>query len=78
MWPRARSCKPAWSRPRRAIPTSIVERVEVLTGGASAIYGSDAVAGVVNIVLRENYEGNQIRGSVGTTAHGGGDRLSAK
>ncbi len=58
----------------RAIPTSIVERVEVLTGGASAIYGSDAVAGVVNIVLRENYDGNQLRGSVGTTQHGGGDR----
>ena len=35
----------------RAIPSSVIERVEVLSGGASAIYGSDAVAGVVNIVL---------------------------
>ncbi|TDK28467.1 hypothetical protein E2F46_00815 [Luteimonas aestuarii] len=60
----------------RAVPTSIVERIEVLTGGASAIYGSDAVAGVVNIVLRENYEGNLLRGVVGTTAEGGGDRFS--
>lgn len=57
----------------RAIPSSIVERVEILTGGASAIYGSDAVAGVVNIVLRENFDGTLLRGTVGTTAEGGGD-----
>jgi len=57
----------------RAIPSAIVERIEVLTGGASAIYGSDAVAGVVNIVTRKNYDGNQIRMTAGTTAEGGGD-----
>lgn len=57
----------------RAIPSAIVERIEVLTGGASAIYGSDAVAGVVNIVTRKNYDGNQLRVTVGTTAEGGGD-----
>lgn len=57
----------------RVIPSSIVERVEVLTGGASAIYGSDAVAGVVNIVLRENYDGQQLRLNFGTTQEGGGD-----
>ena len=57
----------------RAIPSSIVERVEVLSGGASAIYGSDAVAGVVNIVLRKNYEGNQVKATVGTTEQGGGN-----
>lgn len=60
----------------KAIPMSIVERVEVLTGGASAIYGSDAVAGVVNLVLRENYDGNQLRGTVGTTQEGGGDSVN--
>lgn len=60
----------------RAIPSAIVERVEVLTGGASAIYGSDAVAGVVNIVTRKNYEGNQVRLTAGTTAEGGGDSMS--
>jgi len=60
----------------KAIPTAIVERIEVLSGGASAIYGSDAVAGVVNIVLRKNYEGNQIRTTVGTTEDGGGDSVS--
>ena len=57
----------------RVIPSSIVERVEVLTGGASAIYGSDAVAGVVNVVLRENYDGQQVRLNFGTTQEGGGD-----
>ncbi|UWX03575.1 TonB-dependent receptor plug domain-containing protein [Pseudoxanthomonas sp. NC8] len=57
----------------RAIPSSVVERVEVLSGGASAIYGSDAVAGVVNIVLRENFDGNQLRVTAGTTTNGGGD-----
>lgn len=60
----------------KAIPTSIVERIEVLSGGASAIYGSDAVAGVVNIVLRNNYDGQQIRGTVGTTQDGGGDSVN--
>lgn len=39
------------------IPLSAVERIEILTDGASAIYGADAVAGVVNIILRRNFEG---------------------
>lgn len=39
------------------IPVSMISRVEVLTGGASAVYGSDAVAGVVNFVLKDNFEG---------------------
>lgn len=59
-----------------AIPSSIVERIEVLTGGASAIYGSDAIAGVVNVVLRENYDGNLLALTVGTTAEGGGDSVN--
>jgi iron complex outermembrane receptor protein len=40
-----------------AIPISAVERIEILKGGASAIYGSDAMAGVINIILRKNYQG---------------------
>ena len=40
-----------------AIPLSAIERIEVLKSGASAIYGSDAMAGVVNIVLRKDYRG---------------------
>lgn len=42
------------------VPTQLVERVDVLTGGASAVYGADAVAGVVNFVLRDNFEGFEI------------------
>lgn len=56
-----------------AIPSAMVERIEVLSGGASAIYGSDAVAGVVNVVLRENMEGDAVRLMAGTTTMGGGD-----
>lgn len=62
----------------KAIPSSIVERVEILTGGASAIYGSDAVAGVVNIVLRKNYDGQQIKLTTGTTEEGGGDSVNVE
>ena len=46
-----------------SIPTSAVERVEILKDGASAIYGSDAIAGVVNIILRKDYTG--LEGSIG-------------
>ncbi|MFZ5670569.1 MAG: TonB-dependent receptor plug domain-containing protein [Pseudomonadota bacterium] len=42
------------------IPGGMVERVEVLTGGASAVYGSDAVAGVVNFIMKKDFEGVQI------------------
>jgi outer membrane receptor protein involved in Fe transport len=41
------------------IPAPLIERVEVLTGGASAVYGSDAVAGVVNFIMNDNFEGVQ-------------------
>lgn len=55
-----------------AIPSAMIERIEVLAGGASAIYGSDAVAGVVNVVLRENLDGDELRLTGGTTTEGGG------
>jgi outer membrane receptor protein involved in Fe transport len=42
------------------IPTALVERVDVLTGGASAVYGADAVAGVVNFIMNRNFEGVRI------------------
>jgi iron complex outermembrane recepter protein len=45
------------------IPTALVERIDVLTGGASSVYGSDAVAGVVNFVLKKNFEGIRIDGN---------------
>ncbi|TCZ87397.1 TonB-dependent siderophore receptor [Lysobacter sp. N42] len=56
-----------------AIPRAAVERIEVLSGGASAIYGSDAVAGVVNIILKTNYEGDEVNIRAGTTTRGGSD-----
>jgi iron complex outermembrane receptor protein len=48
-----------------AIPSSAVERVEILKDGASAIYGSDAIAGVVNVILRKDYKGVELAGSGG-------------
>jgi outer membrane receptor protein involved in Fe transport len=51
------------------IPSSLIERVEVLTGGASAVYGSDAVAGVVNFIMRDNFEGVQIDASYNAYWH---------
>lgn len=48
-----------------AIPLAAIKRVEVLTSGASAIYGADAVAGVVNLILKEDYEGVEIGTSYG-------------
>ena len=51
------------------VPLPMVERVEVLTGGAAATYGSDAVAGVVNFILRDHVQGVQIDGQVGSAEH---------
>ena len=53
-----------------AIPTAMIERVEVLTGGASAIYGSDAVAGVVNIITKTDFEGIDVDVQVGASTEG--------
>ncbi len=58
------------------IPTDAVERVEVLKDGASAIYGSDAIAGVVNIILRRDFQGNTVRFSRGATNDWDGKRTN--
>ena len=57
------------------IPMGSVERIEVMTDGASAVYGSDAVAGVINFILKKNFEGTQtrLRQEFG---HNGGDAIS--
>jgi outer membrane receptor protein involved in Fe transport len=52
------------------IPTDLVERVDVLTGGVSAIYGADGVTGVVNFVLKKNFEGLTARGQAGISEFG--------
>ena len=58
------------------IPSDLVERVDVLTGGASAIYGADGVTGVVNFVLKRDFEGLSVRGQAGISEDGdAGQRL---
>jgi iron complex outermembrane recepter protein len=52
------------------IPSALVDRVEVLTGGASAVYGSDAVAGVVNFIMKKNLEGIRVDAQYGFYQHG--------
>lgn len=59
------------------IPLDAVKRVEVLKDGASAIYGSDAIAGVVNIILRTDFTGAILRGSYGLSGDGDGDAKKA-
>ncbi|MBX3748794.1 MAG: TonB-dependent receptor [Opitutaceae bacterium] len=54
------------------IPFGMIERIEIITDGASAIYGADAVAGVVNIVLKKNWVGNELSGAFKGAEHGGG------
>lgn len=56
------------------IPTDAVERIEILKDGASAIYGSDAIAGVVNIILRRNFQGTSARALIGTGTAGDGQQ----
>ncbi len=55
------------------IPLGMIERVEVLTGSASAIYGSDAMAGVINFILKKSADGTTIDYRYGGTSRGGGD-----
>lgn len=57
------------------IPVTALQRVEIVTDGASAIYGSDAVGGVVNFILRDNFEGLETVAQAGTTTRGGGSQL---
>jgi outer membrane receptor protein involved in Fe transport len=55
------------------IPLSAVERIEVLTDGSSAVYGSDAVGGVINIILRKDFDGAETSARLDTLARGGGE-----
>ena len=54
------------------IPAAAIERIEVLKDGASAVYGSDAVAGVVNVILKRKYEGTEVSAYAGTSSRGDG------
>jgi iron complex outermembrane recepter protein len=61
-----------------AIPIASIERIEILKDGASSVYGSDAIAGVVNIITRTNFQGAEVSASGGTpTDKGGGQQETA-
>ncbi len=53
------------------LPTGMIDRVEILASGASSIYGSDAVAGVVNVILKKNYQGDHLQVTGGGATRGG-------
>ncbi len=55
------------------IPIDAIDHIEVLTDGAAAQYGTDAIAGVINIITKKGYQGGGITGQGGSYAHGGGD-----
>lgn len=57
-----------------SIPMAAVERIEILTDGASAIYGSDAIGGVVNIILRKDFDGLYLKAGITSPSIKGGDR----
>ncbi|MFC3032772.1 TonB-dependent receptor domain-containing protein [Pseudoalteromonas fenneropenaei] len=57
-----------------SIPTGLIERIEILTGGASSIYGADAVAGVVNIITKKDYVGSSLNVSTGITSRSDGEK----
>ena len=57
-----------------AIPVALIDRVEIITGGASAVYGADAVAGVINFILKRNFEGAEFAAQWGQSADKDGNR----
>src|SRR3546814_16204732 len=58
------------------IPSDFIDRVEIITGGTSSVYGSDAVAGVVNIITKKNERGLTLRARAGLPAQGDGQELT--
>jgi iron complex outermembrane receptor protein len=60
------------------LPIAAVERIEYLSDGASAIYGSDAIAGVINVITKRDFQGLNLRGQAGTADDGDATRLSSE
>jgi outer membrane receptor protein involved in Fe transport len=69
---RMQSSNPDGSIDLNTVPMAMIENVEVITGGASAAYGSDAMAGVINFKLRKDFEGAEVDLQHGATTHGDG------
>jgi len=59
------------------IPTALIERIDLMTGGASTVYGADALTGVTNFILRRNFEGVELSSSYGTSEDGDAGRRRA-
>ncbi len=59
-----------------SIPVSAIKRIDILKDGASATYGSDAIAGVVNVILKKDFEGLEISGGIADTSDAGGEESS--
>ncbi|WP_105258365.1 TonB-dependent receptor [Pseudoalteromonas sp. T1lg88] len=62
------------SQDLNSIPVAAIERVEILTDGASALYGSDAIGGVINVITRKDFNGAEIQLGGARIEHDGGDR----
>ncbi len=60
-----------------SVPIGAVERIEILKDGASAIYGSEAMAGVVNIIMKNSFEGVELGGSIAQSEYGDGEQTRA-
>lgn len=60
------------------IPTGLIERVDVVTGGATAVYGSDAISGVVNFILKDNFEGLELTAQAGVAEEGVGFNMNVQ
>jgi iron complex outermembrane receptor protein len=75
---RLQASNPDGSVDLNTLPISMIENVEVITGGASAVYGSDAIAGVINFKLRQKFNGAEFSYQHGATTHGdGGNDLAS-
>jgi outer membrane receptor protein involved in Fe transport len=59
------------------IPTALIERIDIITGGASAVYGSDAISGAINFILKDDFEGVELNTDYSVTEEGDGDIYTA-
>ncbi len=73
---RAMPINPTMVVDTNTIPSSAIERVEVISGGASAVYGADAVGGVVNFILKDDFEGAEVGIRFSDTQHGGNQEVA--
>jgi iron complex outermembrane recepter protein len=73
---RAMPINPTMVVDTNTIPASAIERVEVISGGASAVYGADAVGGVVNFILKDDFEGAEVSIRFADTEHGGNQEVA--